>query len=385
MEERVKLSSITLEGFKSFGKKQKIRFGDVTIFIGANGSGKSNVLSFFQMIEYMLAKKFVNYIATRGEASSFIFNGNINQSILANIEYDFPIYKFDYDFELTASDSGQFVFTREEIRFINKKDNNGFTHDLGTGQKEIELNKATGFSSSIREVAGNGNITKAAVSTRLSKIRTYNFSDTKRDSQIRKSSLIDNNYSLNQDGGNLASLLYSLKNNENYVWHYNRIVEFVKMAYPQFKDFILEPQKLNPNIIWLNWQDQHSPPSYSMSVHQLSDGTLRFIALATLLLSPTDELPSVIVLDEPELGLHPTAIQLLSAMITLASENNQVIIATQSSHLLDSFEPENIRVVERDKDGNSTVIEQDPESLAEWMETYSLGQIWEKNIMGGRP
>src|SRR5260370_38864896 len=116
----------------------------------------------------------------------------------------------------------------------------------------------------------------------------------------------------------------------------------------------------------------------------LSDGTLRFIVLATLFLQPEQFRPSVILVDEPELGLHPYAIEMMVAMVSQASVATQVIMSTQSSLLLDHFQPEDVLVADR-VDGGTQLTRLDSTQLAKWLEDYSLGQLWEKNELGGRP
>lgn len=378
MEERVKLSSITLEGFKSFGKKQKIRFGDVTIFIGANGSGKSNVLSFFDML-YHISEERLGYFAQKcGKADGLISNLSEENNISGKLFLESNERLLEYTFILESNVTQELFFKYE--RFATNK---AFSKDEN---KELvfETNRLESEMGESRRDYDVWPLVQA-IKRPVNMIKCFKFQDTSSDSKLRKSSHMNVYPNLEPEGENVAAFLFYLKNHKRFYWHYNRIIEFVKMAYPEFDKFWFPENVAPDDYISLYFLDKTTPPTRKLGAHQLSDGTLRFIALACALLAPPESLASIICLDEPELGLHPTAIQLLAGMITLASEHTQVVMATQSSHLLDSFEPENIRVVERDKDGNSAVIEQDPESLAEWMETYSLGQIWEKNLIGGRP
>jgi predicted ATPase len=156
----------------------------------------------------------------------------------------------------------------------------------------------------------------------------------------------------------------------------------VQLAAPFFDDFLLLPRSLKPDDINLQWRHRNSDLYFEAS--SLSDGTLRFIALATLFLQPQDYRPSLILVDEPELGLHPYAIEILASMIRQASIDTQIIISTQSSLLLDHFEPEDVLVADR-VDGSTQIKRLNSERLAKWLEDYSLGQLWEKNEIGGRP
>jgi predicted ATPase len=117
----------------------------------------------------------------------------------------------------------------------------------------------------------------------------------------------------------------------------------------------------------------------------LSDGTLRFICLTTLLLQPKSLLPDTLLIDEPELGLHPFAINLLADMLQEAAESKQVIVSTQSVELLNAFQPEDVVVVQREEDA-SVFKRLDKAALSDWLaDDYSLGELWKRNILGGRP
>ena len=216
----------------------------------------------------------------------------------------------------------------------------------------------------------------------LQKIRAFQFHDTTDTARIRGGiSKADCQY-LKDNAGNLAAVLNMLKTTEKYVPYYNRIVKYVQKILPYFKDFELIGYPENPNEIYLNWTKHGS--EYILTPNQLSDGTIRFIALATLLLAPRDIQPDVIVIDEPELGLHPMAIQILSNMIKQAAENVQVLIATQSPILLDTFDAKDIVVLEAPQE--STVVKRlDDKALEEWLKQYTLSELWDKNVLGGQP
>jgi predicted ATPase len=165
--------------------------------------------------------------------------------------------------------------------------------------------------------------------------------------------------------------------------YYDRIIGAFRLAAPWFDDFVLEPRELDPNTILLNWREKGRDKIFGP--HQLSDGSLRTIALFTLLLQPEDRLPSLIIIDEPELGLHPYAITMLGSLMRSASMTTQIIVATQSVTLLEHFTPEEIRVVERDHQGGTVFSKYTADDLGEWLEHYSIGELWLKNVIGGRP
>ena len=208
--------------------------------------------------------------------------------------------------------------------------------------------------------------------------RVYHVHDTSSSSPIRKTAKVDDNEFLRPDGSNLAAFLYYLQ--QKHEESYDLIRRTVQRVAPFFDDFQLKPLRLKPDDIKLEWRHKKSDQYFDVS--SLSDGTLRFIALTTLFLQP--ERPPVILVDEPELGLHPYAIGMLASLIRQASIDTQMIVSTQSSLLLDYFKPEDVLVADR-VEGGTQLKHLRPSDLAKWLEDYSLGQLWEKNELGGRP
>jgi predicted ATPase len=208
--------------------------------------------------------------------------------------------------------------------------------------------------------------------------RVYHFHDTSAAAKVKQSGDLNDNEALRSDASNLAAFLFLLKS--KHPESYRRIASTVRLAAPFFDDFRLRPSPFNEQKILLEWSEKNSDAYFN--AHAFSDGTLRFICLATLLLQP--ELPSLIIIDEPELGLHPYAIQLLAGLVRSASQKAQVILSTQSVTLVNQFSPEELIVVDR-KDGASEFRRLSPQELESWLESYSLGELWEKNVLGGRP
>ena len=208
----------------------------------------------------------------------------------------------------------------------------------------------------------------------------YQFHDTSPHANIRRSAGIEDNKYLRDDAGNLPAFLHTMKSSD--IECYRRIEDTVRLVFPAFGGFSLHPRVNHRNETKLRWH-QRDHAEHLLEPRQLSDGTLRFIALATVLLQPN--LPNVVVLDEPELGLHPSAIRLLGALARSASKKTQVIMATQSARLVDEFEPSQIAVLESDSDTGTRCRRPDAAELSEWLEDYSLGELWEKNLFGGRP
>ena len=220
------------------------------------------------------------------------------------------------------------------------------------------------------------------VRARLDRWRLYHVHDTSASSPLRKTARVDDSDYLRPDGSNLASFLYRLKNTKKYSNSYSLIRKTIQRVAPFFDDFLLRPDNLNSDVIKLAWKHTSSDKYFGASA--FSDGTLRFIALATLLLQPLELRPSVILVDEPELGLHPSAITLLASLIKQTSLETQIIASTQSPQLLDHFAPEDVLVANR-VNSSTTLTRLNNSSLEDWLEEYSLGQLLEKNELGGRP
>ena len=215
----------------------------------------------------------------------------------------------------------------------------------------------------------------------LPQFRFYQFHDTSDEARLRGQCGINDNRFFYHNGGNLPALLRVIR--ERHPANYQQIVETVRLVFPMFRDFILEPERTGEERLMLRWKASGSA-EYDFGPHQLSDGTLRFIALATLLLQPKVWLPRLITIDEPELGLHPYGIKLLASLLQDASNFTQIVVATQSSALVDALEPKDVIVA--NSDGGASRFERlDADTLKSWLADYTLSEVWEMNLIGGRP
>jgi predicted ATPase len=210
--------------------------------------------------------------------------------------------------------------------------------------------------------------------------RVYHFHDTSESAKVKQIHRINDNDYLREDGSNLAAFLFRVQ--KNHPSHYKRIIRTIRMVAPYFGDFYLRATPDNQDSIQLEWTEKDHDIPFKAS--ELSDGTLRFILLATVLLQPEEFMPSAIIVDEPELGLHPYAINVLAELIKSASHEHQLIISTQSVELVNQFDAEDLIVVDK-QGGSSTFKRLETASLSEWLEDYSLGDLWKKNLLGGRP
>jgi predicted ATPase len=367
------LSRLTLQGFKSI-RELDLTLGPLNVLIGANGAGKSNLLSFFRMLGAIADGKLQLFVGKQGGANALLHYGRKRtQELGAKVHFDVTGGENTYAMTLVTVAPDDLMFSDEEVTHQRTVRSQAERYPLlEGGHRESRLDRAI----------ADGNKTAETVKYNLDRWRFFHFHDTSTDAQVKLKGPIGDNRFLRANGENLAAFLYMLQ--QAHPAHYERIRETVRMAAPFLDDLVLFPDALNPSYIQLQWRERGSDVPFF--AYQLSDGTLRFIALTTMLLQP--ELPTsphTILIDEPELGLHPYAITLLASMMRSASKGVQLVVSTQSVTLIDALaEPDEVIVVER-KDQQSTFRRCDPKELEVWLEDYSLGELWEKNVLGGRP
>lgn len=359
------LDRITLRGFKSI-REMDLDLRPLNILIGANGSGKSNFVSLFTLVNKIESGHLQIYVGRSGGADPLLYFG---RKTTDEMECRLHFARNGYWFRLAPTAADTVVFAEEGCHFHGRGHDEPYTEGLGSGHTETRLHE--------RARAQPGKIASHVI-RHLESWRVYHFHDTSESAKAKQLCDIRDNAALRPDAGNLASFLYFLR--EAHPDHYRNIVETVRMVAPFFDDFVLRPSPLNQNRIRLEWQEQGEDAYFGPET--LSDGTLRFICVATLLLQP--RLPSVVLLDEPELGMHPVAITLLASLLKSAATRSQVIACTQSVTLVNQFEPAHILVVER-QERQSTFRHLAEGDMRHWLEDYGLGDLWEKNVLGGRP
>lgn len=357
------LKRISIKGFKSI-KQMDMELKGLNVLIGANGAGKSNFISFFDLIANILNENLQVYVAKSGGNDFLLYLG---QKTTDELSAELAFGKNKYDFALTPTLSNTLVFSREICYYKSPVRKELNEKPLGKGHGETQLHKFDDNQGVISHVI------KAILQWRV-----YHFDDTGNSAKVKQVCNVDDNSMLRSDASNLAAMLYLFRNKNRL--YYQNIVDSIKMAFPLFDDFDLRTTPGNNLTIQLEWRQKGT--SNYFNAHSLSDGTLRFICLATLLLQPN--LPSIILLDEPELGLHPYAITLLSDLLKAAAVKTQVIVSTQSVTLINRLEPEDIVVVENAQGATEfkRLIKKD---MKHWLDEYSLGDLWEKNLIGGRP
>ena len=354
------LSQVVMHGYKSIAECD-IALGRLNVLIGANGAGKSNFIGFFRLIQRILNSQLQLTVGDMGGPDALLhFGRKTTEKMSAELYFGNNGYRFT----LRPTQDNRMMFVREAL-WRNLK---GDWHP-----------ESGHFETRFSECGSHGLIWKHTIPAMRS-WRLYHFHDTSRSALMKQIHGINDNEYLRDDGRNLAAFLYRLKHQHEL--NYRRIVKAVQLVAPFFGDFHLRPSVENPEKIQLEWNEAGQDIPFTASA--LSDGTLRFICLATVLSQPEEFIPAAILIDEPELGLHPYAIAVLAGLMKAASENHQLIISIQSVELLNEFDAGDVIVV--DKAGiRSTLKRLDEEGLSEWLADYSLGDLWKKNLLGGRP
>ena len=362
------LKRIKIQGFRSI-KEMTLELRPLNILVGANGAGKSNLIAFFKLVNELMGGRLQEHIGATGRATENLhFGPKRTPQLEAEMEFQADNGIDTYRMRLFHAAGDALIFADEELSF----------HQTGYPEPKVVRLGAGHQETRIGDDAAQDNPLAKTLRFFLNHCHVYHFHDTSPTAGVRQYCYIGNNRWLMPDAANLAPVLHKLKVDHETV--YRRIVGTIRQVAPFFEDFDLEPTASRDII--LNWR--HRTSDRVFGPHQFSDGTLRSICLITLLSQPKDDLPILIVADEPELGLHPYALNVIASLFRTASCHTQVLISTQSSAFLDSFEPEDIVVVERSAEATE-FVRPDAEKLAAWLEEYSLGEIWEKNVIGGGP
>lgn len=354
------LQNIKIEGYKSI-KSLDLKLSPINILIGSNGVGKSNFISFFKLVNNIYEQRLQQYSIKSGVDNLLHYGRKNTQEIKGYLDFGNNAYEFN----LLPTDEGSLFIGREDSLLNYPTRYNKTFYDENVKESQIK---------------GSSTQRNKYLSEHLESYKIYHFHDTSNSAPLRTKANTNDNRFLKEDGGNLPAYLYYLQ--EKHPLNFKRIEKTIQSVVPFFDRFNLSPAFLDEEKILLEWTEKEHPETYFNANH-LSDGSLRYIALVTLLMQPN--LPKVIIIDEPELGLHPTAINKLSGLIkSAAAKNCQIIISTQSVTLLNNFDAEDIITV--DKQDNQSVFKRlDKDDLSNWIEDYSIGELWTKSIIKGQP
>lgn len=363
------LSKLTIKGYKSIQNLENFELHNLNILLGANGAGKSNFISVFKLLANMYEQNLQLYIQKNGSADSLLHYGRKKTE---KIGMEFYFENNGYEFSLIPTVDNRLIFEKEELCFIGDYFNysNGYhvfpsSTIIQSAHSEAILRKSTHKYAQYIKPA-------------IESWRVYHFHDTSDTASVKQIHSVTDNLILKTDAANLAAFLIRLK--KDHIESYQQIVKTIQLVAPFFADFVHRDDEPSIQLEWFEKGNLDTP----FKAHVLSDGTLRFMCLATLLLQPFELMNDTILIDEPELGLHPYALVVLADLIKRAAEKKQLIISTQSVELINHFSANDIIVVDRVNDA-STFNRLDEEKLQDWLEDYTLGDLWKQNIIGGRP
>lgn len=363
-----KLKQISIQGYKSIKNLEKFELTNLNILLGANGAGKSNFISVFKLLAKIYEQELQTYVPVNGGADTLLYYGRKKTSQLS---MEFCFDNNGYHFTLIPTLDNRLIFEKEVLLFTGN-------YIAWDGGPRIPSSSVIGQGRSEAFLKESHDKYARYIKPAIESWRIYHFHDTSDTALVKQIHAANENLRLKPDAANLAAFLLRLKH--KFPGNYQQIVNTIRLVTPFFNDFVNREEDDN---IQLEWREIGNPDT-PFKAHVLSDGTLRFICLATLLLQPFSLMPDTVLIDEPELGLHPYALAILASLIKRAAEQKQLIISTQSVELINYFSANDIIVVDRVDDA-STFKRLDEEQLKDWLEDYTLGDLWKQNIIGGRP
>ena len=384
------LEKISIWGFKSIKGLENLELRKINVLVGGNGAGKSNLIEFFKMLRAMQGFRLAEFGEDKPSLSKFLENkGGIENFLHGGIkktkeiagELLFNGQRNGYRFAIGPIATGSYAVKREEFYYCGSESCPWYVEESSDYQKESVLPAKYQESQGLQRPTRYDYIYEAIKSWQI-----YQFHDTSQFAGARMSSPLSACDEFYFDGSNLPAFLLALKGGtlagvdaDSCKESYAQIVDAIRLAAPYFDDFVLEPfaEGLDAKVK-LQWNQRDMLMKFQP--HHISDGTLRFMCLSTVLLQPNP--PQLIIVDEPELGLHPEALEALAELIRRCSDRTQFVLATQSPSFADFFEPEEIVTVNREN-GASRFDRQSHEKLGKWLESYSIGQLWRKNVIRG--
>ncbi|QTR49573.1 AAA family ATPase [Candidatus Thiothrix anitrata] len=373
-ENLIHLKSLHIEGFRSLKDVQLQDMQPLTVLIGANGAGKSNLMRFFEMLSWMLkGQKLQEFIGDQGGADDQLFMGaKRTPHLKATIVLETAKGMNDYAFTLSAAAANKLIFVEERYRFsASGQSSEAKWSQLPVGGSESAL-------VDVAQTAKTTNATAKAIVHLLRGIVSYQFHDTSKNAYLKQAWDMNDYAFLRSHGGNVAAVLLYLR--ENHVKRFQLIEKQIRRVLPSFGGFELNPVAGRVELRW-----QHKFGDKTMGAHLTSDGSLRLFCLVTLLNLPREMLPPVILLDEPELGLHPNAVVLVAAMIRTLSARCQVILATQSPLMVDGFSLDDITVVDVEA-GATELRKLSQAQYQQWLDdNFTVSDLWLSNVIGGQP
>ena len=387
------IKQISLKNFCSY-QELDLELGQLNVIVGRNGSGKSNFLSFFEMVGMASDGELNRYIRNKGGFSyarhlSSQADEGLSWGITLDSEYN---EELRYDVSLHPMGEAGYSIASE---VLSRPPKEGYAErykflEARNGQVIIRKklnNDKDNNNANDEEVAQFNDTERELILPRLKDISRYQvqieahqqmkewevfqgFGDYEFN-RIRQPQLLDvvNPLRLANNGSNLISVLYTLTSEPRYDAVNDRLNDLMGSVFADFKKFDLRP--VGGGNASLAYRSTHLPTSIPASL--MSDGQLRFLCMMVVLLSP--EPPNLILIDEPEIGMHPKMINVFAEVLKQTAHHTQVIITTHSPQLLDNIPVDCVLVAEREN-GVSTITKLDNPRLTTWLKKYSFGHLW---------
>lgn len=384
----MKLTQLIIQNYRSLADCT-LPLRDLAVIIGPNGAGKTALLEVFQLLKRGSQQELAKFLETQGGFHA-VLNHREGDSISIELsidaeseESDSPIH---YQFELKGRPLGYTIASERlewqtdrnasapfryidaghgEVRYADPASPESTTPVWGYDPLELALAQAPQV---------NGEVD--ALRRTLSQTELYGALDVSPRGIIRLPQSLTPTTLPGPNGDNLFSALYNLRASHRDV--YDRIIDLLHQGFADFDG--VEFPVVGAGQVTLAWYERgDSQPFYP---NQLSEGTLRFLWISTLLLSP--ELPGRLLLDEPEISLHPELLKLLAALLQDASARSAIVVATHSPDLIRWLEPEEVLVADKE-DGATRFTWADQMNLDEWLDEYTLRDLWLMGNLGGRP
>ena len=376
------IDQVRIQGFRSLADVELLEIPKAAVLIGANGSGKSNFIRFFEMLNWMLGpRRLGEFVAMQGGADDQLFGGSkrspqlsatvtMRTTAIDTVTMQPTEAQYDYHISLAYAQPDRLIFAEEAFRGSTDED----WQYLGSGHTEAKIVDDIPPHAPL----ANYRFTTQFIVNLLRNCSVYQFHDTSDASNFKKRWDVEDNNHLLSHGGNLAAVLHRLERED--IKRFELICKHIGRILPGFDRFVIEESY---GKVLLRWKARGMDKTFG--AHLTSDGSLRFFALVTLLNLPVEMLPDVLLLDEPELGLHPAAIALIGGMIKALSKKRQIIVATQSPLLVDLFDLDDIFVLDME-DGGTKPRKLTQQTYRVWLdENFTSGELWQKNLLGGRP
>jgi len=363
------IETLTIEGYRSIGAMIGMKFGPLSIVVGANGAGKSNLVSFLRLLQELGHGRLQMLISKMGSADPLFHQGIANTK---QIKCDLRSENFRYTLRLQSTDAESLVIRSERIgepadkqSFVVSDFDSESRLSPAKQSRPLSPDETPSFSSELID----------DVRKLLRGIRVHHFHDTDASAAMRRSCGIDQTERLHHDGSNLAAVLYDLRT--NHPKRFDTILRSLKRIAPFVQDINFSHDKGGVEdrirIIWTQVGSE-----YRFNAQHFSDGTIRFLCILVAIFQAKP--PGMLVIDEPELGLHPEAVALLAGLLNSASHRMQLVVTTQSPMLLSQFTPDDVITVDQ-RNGCSDFRRLDGKRLTKWLKDYSLGEIWQKGLM----